>query len=71
MSHMRTHASSYSGRRNGNAEYQGSDYCGPEEADLLNDLNYDGYEEMGYWDVQDRDLRDGLDDDPEAYGNID
>jgi hypothetical protein len=57
--------------RKGNAEYQGSDYYGPEEADLLDDLNYDGYEEMGYWNIQDQGLMEGLDDDPESYGNID
>ena len=57
--------------KSGHAEYVGGNYYGPEEADLLNDLNFNGYEEMGYWNIEDQGLRDGLDDDPEAYANTD
>jgi hypothetical protein len=37
----------------------------------LEDIDYSGYETMGYWGVNDEGLRDALDDDPDAYGNID
>lgn len=33
--------------------------------------DWSGYETMGYWDIDDESLREGLDDDSEAYWNID
>ena len=41
------------------------------EYDPINDTDWTGYEEMGYWGIEDEDLRKAFDDDAEALGNID
>lgn len=58
--------------KQGNArDIGGIDYKEYRNVDLLEDIDYSGYETMGYWGVNDEGLRDALDDDPDAYGNID
>ena len=56
----------------GNAkDVDGIDYKEFPLFDPIEDIDYNGYEEMGYWGVDDEGLRDALDDEPEASGNID
>lgn len=66
----------YSGRKykidhKGNAEDVGGiDYKEFEYVDLTEVLNYDGYEEYGYWGVSDESEREAFDDDSEARWNV-